>query len=116
MENVNQLYSEDNELSDHSSMELQFDMNVDVVPPHPVILQPVIMDDPMNTDDDLNALQRCSVLRRKTIVDDLRPLTSSPLEYSYRRFTDEQISNASNHWKVPSVTSNRPDNTEKNKK
>lgn len=104
VDHVNQLDLEDND--HHSSIDFRFDMTADPVPQDDqFVLLPVIMNESFSfTEEDRNSLRRCSALKRKTVVaDDLRPVTCSPLEYSYRRITEGQLLTGTSFWKQPSI-------------
>lgn len=103
VDHVNQFDLEDND--HHSSIDFRFDVTADPVPQDDrVVLLPVISESFNLTEDDQNSLRRCTALQRKTVVaDDLRPLTCSPLEYSYRRITEGQLSTGPSFWKQPSI-------------
>lgn len=116
VDDINQLDLEDNynEMSQHSSIDLQFDINADAERSQEAVrMQPDIMNDSLNTADDLNALRRCTVLQQNDNIPDMRPVTLTPLEYSYRRISPGHTLSGSNHWRVPAMQSN---NSEENKK
>lgn len=99
-----------NEMSQHS-LDLHFDINGDAEGSQQLVrIQPDIMNDSLNTAEDLNALRQCTVLQQNGTITDLRPVTLTPREYSYRRISTSQVWSGSNHWKV------QPDNSKGNKK
>lgn len=96
-------------------MDLHFDIDVDPVEP-PNVLEPTLPQIGISfSEDDRNALRRCSVLLPNiSIADDLRPISSTPLAYSYRRLTNADLpGDAGDHWKLPSIVqSNSSENGE----
>lgn len=85
-------------------MDLQFDIDADPVPINneEPTLPPVANS---LSEDDRNALRGCTALQPNTnAIDDMRPLTSTPLQYSYRRLSNASSSTDAGHWTFPSIT------------
>ncbi len=115
--NIDQLDVEMDD-DDASSIDLRFDIDVDMMPQSdPIELDPAVMNPDLFTEDDRNALLRCSVLQRSNVgaTDDLRPLSCSPLVYSYRRLTEGQLPTDANYWKLPSIVQHQQNSEVKKK-
>lgn len=95
---MNQLDVEDNQMSPQSLLDFRFDIDADPAPQEDTIITI-----PATLYND-SALQRLIV-----VTDDLRPLTCSPLEYSYRRIIEEPRTTGTSFWRPSSI---RPDGAE----
>lgn len=100
----------DNDLALGSPNDLHFEMDVDVDIVQPIQILPRVIDASF-TEDDHNALRQCTALQESNVViEDLRPLTTSPLEYSYRRPSDVPLSSNASFWKLPTTTATGQEN------
>lgn len=96
-DNVNQL---------ELDVDFRFDITADPEPQtERVDLNAEIMNGSFHlTEDDQNSLRRCSALQRTFVdADDLRPLTSTPLEYSYRHMPEGEFPPGTSFWKLPTI-------------